>query len=180
VIDEAQLAPTEEGLEPAGPGWFVVNAREAVWWRNESFGRWCVFEGKADGAGFEQFGINVHVVMPGQPNALYHAEQAQEGFLVLAGECLLLVEGEERRLRAWDFFHCPAGTEHVIVGAGDGPCAVLMVGARGAPEELRYPAAEVALRHHAGVETETTDADVAYAKYPGSERTQMPSDVPIG
>ena len=62
--------------------------------------------------------------------AMYHWEADQEDFLVLDGEALLIVEGEERALRPWDFVHCPAETKHVIVGAGDGNCVLLAIGAR--------------------------------------------------
>jgi uncharacterized cupin superfamily protein len=113
------------------------------------------------------------VNLAGQPNCMYHAESEQEGFLVLHGECLLLVEGQERRLRAWDFVHCPPWTEHVFVGTGDGPCAILMVGARCAGGALRYPASELAQRHSAGVEVETTDGDEAYARYPRSRPERL-------
>jgi uncharacterized cupin superfamily protein len=90
----------------------------------------------------------------------------QEGFLVLSGECTLIVEEEERPLRQWDYFHCPADTRHVIVGAGDGPCAVLMVGAR--PDVgIRYPVSEVAAKYGASVAKETADPDEAYADWPG-------------
>ena len=75
----------------------------------------------ADDAPFSQFGIGPHMLMPGQPNGRYHAEAAQEGFLVLSGECIAIVEGEERRMRQWDYLHCPPGTHHITVGAGDGP-----------------------------------------------------------
>src|ERR1051325_7238863 len=107
---------TDPGLVPEGDGWFVVNAREAVW--NESdFGAYTRFEGDAR---FPQIGINIGVLQPGQPACMYHREGNQEDFLVLTGECLLLIEGEERPLRAWDFVHCPAYTEHIIIGAGAG------------------------------------------------------------
>jgi uncharacterized cupin superfamily protein len=100
--------------------------------------------------------------------AMYHYENDQEGFLVLAGEPLLIVEGEERRLRPWDFFHCPPGTNHVIVGAGDGPSVLVAVGVRGAEEDWgAYTVDEAAYRHGAGVEEETTDSRVAYARFPG-------------
>jgi uncharacterized cupin superfamily protein len=113
---------------------------------------------------FSELGIRLHVLPPGQPNGLYHSENKQEDFLVLSGECLLLVEGEERRLRAWDFVHTPAGTEHIFVGAGDGPCAILMVGARSGEEwKVRYPVSEFASRHGASVDEETSDPDQAYA-----------------
>jgi uncharacterized cupin superfamily protein len=124
------------------------------------------------------------VLARGEPMAMYHWEADQEDFLVLSGEALLIVEGQERPLRQWDFVHCPAGTSHVIIGAGDVPCAVLAIGARehtttaGPDGELTtaegwgaYPADEAAIRHGAGVEQETADEDEAYARFPPSERT---------
>jgi uncharacterized cupin superfamily protein len=162
MADEAQLEPTENGLVPQGDGWFVVNARDARWWHHDTFGSSVTFEGET---AFPDFGINIQVLEPGQPNCMYHGENAQENFLVLAGECLLLVEGEERPLRQWDFVHCPPWTQHVFVGAGDGPCAILMVGARPQPEELLYPVSEVARKHKAGVEQEATSGREAYAAF---------------
>jgi uncharacterized cupin superfamily protein len=170
-MGEAPLTETAGGLEPAGEGWFVVNARDACWWRNEAFGWGTVFE--AEQHPFRQLGINIQVLEPGQPNCMYHRESQQEDFLVLAGECLLLIEEQERRLRAWDFVHCPAETDHVFVGAGDAPCAILMVGARTPDEQLVYPASELAQRHSAGVPEETPDPRVAYAPYPRSERAPL-------
>ena len=161
MIPQAEMVPSAAGLEVRGEGWFVVNAREAVWRDHADFGRACRFEGDVR---FPQFGINIHVLMPGQPNCMYHGEEIQEDFLVLSGECLLLVEGEERRLGAWDFVHCPAWAEHVFVGAGEGPCAILMVGAR--PDvKVLYPVNELARRHGAGVERETADPKEAYARF---------------
>jgi uncharacterized cupin superfamily protein len=149
---------------PTVDGWFVVNARETAWVDGD-LGASCVFESRE--ARFSEFGINLNVLQPGQPMTMYHREDAQEDFLVLAGDCLLIVEGEERRLRRWDFFHCPAGTDHAIVGAGDGPSLVLAVGARlGSEDEgLVYPADPVAQRHGAAVEVETSEPDEAYAGY---------------
>ena len=126
-VPEAPLEKDEGGLVPKGTGWFVVNAREARWIHTDELGSAVVFEGDVP---FPHLGINIQVLQPGQPNCMYHGENQQEDFLVLSGECLLLVEGEERRLRAWDFVHCPPWANHVFVGAGDGPCAILMVGAR--------------------------------------------------
>jgi uncharacterized cupin superfamily protein len=166
VVAEARQAKRGEGLVPESEGWFVVNARDARWWRHEAFGAAVTFEG--DDVRFPDFGINIQVLEPGQPNCMYHGENAQEDFLVLYGECLLLVEGEERPLKQWDFVHCPAWTEHVFVGAGNGPCAVLMVGARPKDEELLYPVADVARKHEAGVTTETRSGQEAYAAYPRS------------
>jgi uncharacterized cupin superfamily protein len=153
MAEEARLVETPSGLAPETDGWFVVNVRHAAWRTHGAFGDSCIFEGAE--ARFPELGINIRVLRPGQPAAMYHAESAQEDFLVLAGECLLLVEGEERPLRAWDLVHCPPNTEHVLVGAGDGPCVVLMTGARGSDWSVVYPASEVARRHGAGVERET-------------------------
>jgi uncharacterized cupin superfamily protein len=169
VVPEAPLRETEHGLVPEGEGWFVVNAREAPWWNGGELGSACVFEGDAR---FAELGINISVLGPGEPSCMYHREDAQEDFLVLSGECLLLVEGEERRLRAWDFVHCPPWTDHVFVGAGDGPCAILAVGTRRGGGVV-YPVEEVALRHRAGVEQETDSAKEAYARFREPARTRF-------
>ena len=161
MVPEAQLKPSETGLVPAGEGWFVLNAREAKW-LDGHFGAYTRFEGEPR---FPQIGFNIGVLAPGQPACHYHAENEQEDFLVLSGECLLLIEGEERVLRQWDFVHCPAWTEHVFVGAGEGPCAILAVGTR-LSDDVVYPRSELALRHRAGVETETRDPREAYADLP--------------
>lgn len=161
MIPEAPLERTEAGLVPQGEGWFVVNAREARWYDHEGFGPFTRFEGDAR---FPQVGINIGVLVPGQPSCMYHGEDNQENFLVLSGECLLLVEGEERKLKAWDFVHCPAWTEHVFVGAGNGPCAILAIGTR-TGEGIVYPASELAQKHGAGVAEETPDPREAYAGY---------------
>jgi uncharacterized cupin superfamily protein len=161
MVPEAPLEQTEFGLVPKGAGWFVVNAKEARWLEHDAFGSGTTFEGEP---AFEQIGINIGVLDPGQPACLYHREDAQENFLVLWGECLLLVEGEERRLKAWDFVHSPPWTEHVFVGAGDGTCGILAIGARGR-EEIVYPVSELARRYGAGVEQETPDPKQAYAPF---------------
>ncbi|HVS84438.1 MAG TPA: cupin domain-containing protein [Gaiellaceae bacterium] len=172
---EAPLEDVGSGLAPVGPGWFVVNAAEAAWVRNQAFGWRCVFASDprvlrdrpdVEPRMFEQVGIALAVLEPGKPTGLYHAESAQEDFLVLAGECLLLVEGEERRLRRWDFVHFPPGTAHTLVGLPGEPCVVLMVGARFEGKTLLYPRSELALRHGAGVEEETPSPHEAYAPYP--------------
>jgi len=158
VIPEAPLEPAGRGLAPAGEGWFVLNARQARWLDGE-FGAYTRFEGDVR---FPQVGINIGVLAPGQPACMYHGEDEQEDFLVLAGECLLLIEGQERKLRQWDFVHCPAWTEHVFVGAGDGPCTLLAIGSRTGGDVV-YPVSELARRHRAGVERETHEPDEAYA-----------------
>jgi len=160
---EAHLEDYGSGLAPGSEGWFVVNVRDAEWWSSETRGAACWFDNEygTTPVEFEQLGIHLTVLEPGQPS-VYHAESNQEAFLVLAGECRLLVEGEERRLGPWDFFHCPPWTEHAFVGDGDGPCAILMVGARLGPE-VRYPVSELAARYGAGVERETADPEEVYA-----------------
>ncbi len=157
MVSEAKL---EQGVPTTG-GWFVVNARDAPWFHNE-LGAYCGFEGK-DEARFAELGINLNVLPPGEPMAMYHEEPGQEDFLVVRGECVLIVEGEERPLRQWDFFHCPPRTKHVIVGGGSEAALVLAVGARKA--QATYPVDDVAVRHGAGVEQATGSPAEAYAKY---------------
>jgi len=172
MVPESRPESTEHGLLPKGEGWFVLNARDASWWHGPGRSAICDFEGEQD---FTQLGINLTVLGPGEPMAMYHWEADQEDFLVLAGEALLIVEGEERPLRQWDFVHCPPRTKHVIVGAGDAPCVVLAVGARDhstGPDWGGYTVDEAALRHGAGVEQETTDPHEAYARFTKRQRTQ--------
>lgn len=175
-VPEARLDDAEGGLVPRGEGWFVVNAREAQWWQHEALGRYCRFEGDVR---FAEYGINIHVLEPGQPNCMYHGEDVQESFLVLSGECVLIIEGQERLLQAWDFVACPARTEHVFVGAGDGPCAILMVGGRRADGAVRYPAEPAAQRHGAAVDRETDSPKHAYARFGGlAAAGYRPGDLP--
>ena len=163
MVPEAQLEQTEHGLVPTGKGWFVLNMRDAEWRHADGRGAVCVVGDDFEGwRRFEQLGINPFALEPGEPMSMYHWEADQEAFLVLSGEALLVIEGEERQLRAWDFVHCPPHTRHVIVGAGSGPCLVIAIGAR-QHDELGFPADEVAKRHGASVEEDTTDGDVAYA-----------------
>ena len=172
MIPESALERTENGLVPKGEGWFVVNARESAWRHGEDRPAICDFEGDPE---FSQLGIHLNVLEPGQPLSMYHWEADQEDFLVLTGEALLIIEGEERPLRAWDFVHCPPETKHTIVGAGSGPSIVLAVGARDrstGPGWGGYTIDEAALRHGAGVEEETTEARQAYARF--AQRTPAP------
>ena len=173
VIPEASLEQTETGLVPSGEGWFVLNAREARWVHGDGRGARLPFDGKTY---FSQVGISLYVLAPGEPIGMYHWEADQEDFLVLSGEALLIVEGQERPLRQWDFVHCPPETGHMIVGAGDGPCVVLAVGSRQHMGENcnggAYTVDEAAIRHGAGVEVETSDPDEAYARFPEPEPTR--------
>ena len=167
-VPEAPFRSTKYGLVADVDGWFVLNARDSRWRYYGPLGAGCNFEGKRP---FRQLGINLNVLEPGEPLGMYHRENRQEGFLVLSGECVLIVEGEERPLETWDFFHCPAGTAHVIVGAGDGPAVVLAVGARGSRKGIVYEVDAVALERGAGVEQETTKFAEAYAQFPAPTRT---------
>lgn len=179
MVHEAPLRRTEHGLKAAAEGWFVLNAREARWYDRKGQGYAPSLEREGH---FSQLGIGLYVLGPGEPMAMYHWETDQEDFLLLSGEALLIVEREERPLRQWDFVHCPAGTQHVIVGAGDVPCIVFGVGARehhtvrlpdgtleGTDDWGAYTVDNVALRHAAGVEEETADAQQAYARFPAAE-----------
>jgi uncharacterized cupin superfamily protein len=164
-VPEAKLVDTEIGKRPESDGWFVVNVGDAVAMgvADDLYG--VVFEGQF--GAFEHFGINVRVLGPGRQAAMYHAESSQEAFLVLEGKAILIVEDQERPLRQWDFVHCPPNTAHVIVGAGDGPCVVLMVGARNVPgRTLVFPASETAAKYDASVKEDTDDRAVAYADWP--------------
>jgi len=150
------------------PDAFVINVADAPAMRHERGGAAAAFESPDDR--FKQVGVNVRVLEPGQLASAYHSESMEEHFLVLSGECLVILDGEERQLVAWDFLHCAAGTEHVFVGAGDGPCAILMVGARGPEKTLEYPANELAARYGASAPRTTSDPAEAYADW-GSEFT---------
>ena len=163
MTEEARIEQTDEGAAVASPGWFVVNLADTVWERHDRAGTWTAFEPPS--GEFEHYGIGVHVVQPGQPNGRYHSESVQEDFLVLSGECILIVEDEERHLKQWDFFHCAPGTHHILVGAGDGPCAILMAGARGEGKEIHYPRSEPAARYDASSPEETTESRVAYSDW---------------
>ena len=158
------MEQAETGLVAATDGWFAVNIRDAAWVTSEKFGAACIFEG--DEVGFPDIGFTLAVIQPGQPAGMYHRESNQENFLVLAGECLLLIEGEERPLKAWDFVHCPPDTEHGFVGTGDGPCVIFMVGGREHRGSAVYTRSDAALRHGAGVEQETPQSREAYAPFP--------------
>ena len=175
MVEEARLEAVGSGLAPASEGWFVVNVRDAAWVRNDTFGLRCVFEASPrvlaarpdlEPQRFPDIGFTLAMLSPGRPSGLYHAESNQENFLVLAGECRLLIAGEERTLRAWDFVHCPPGTEHVFVGAGDGPCVIFMTGGRTREWHIDYPRSDLALAHGAGADTATSSPAEAYAPFP--------------
>jgi len=167
-VPEAAMTKTGAGSIPEGEGWFVLNARDASWIRSEERGQDTDFEGRQEWA---QLGFRIHVLMPGQRNGMYHRESGQEDFLVVSGECVLVIEGEERRLEAWDFVHCPPWTEHVFVGAGSRPCVVVMVGNRAGGFEVTYPVNDVAAKHGASVDRETSSPDESYSQFGEEVRT---------
>ena len=160
MTEEARIEDGDAGRLPADDGWWILNLSEIAWEAAEGNGIFCVFE--APSAPSPVLGIGVHVLNPGEANGMYHAEATQEGFLVLAGECLAIVEGQERRMRQWDYFHCPPDTDHVMVAVGDEPCVAVAVGTR-LSRDVVYPAFEAARRHGGAVEKETTDPKEAYA-----------------
>jgi uncharacterized cupin superfamily protein len=168
VVAEARLERVASGLAPVTPGWFVVNAADAAWCTNDAYGGVCIFEsdefvlqGRPDLTAYEKpaAGFTLRVVPPGKPSGLYHAETVQEDFLVVMGECVLVVEDEERHLRPWDFVHCPPGTAHTFVAKGAGPCVIVATGNRRDDFERWNPRSEVALRYDAGSEVETTEPE---------------------
>src|SRR5436189_384018 len=175
MVPESKPARTEYGLVPSGEGWYVLGLRDAELRHADSRCAVCLalddFEGERQA---DQLGVNPFVLGPGEAMAMYHWEADQEDFLVVAGEAILIVEGEERQLRAWDFVHCPPNTKHVIVGAGSGPCVVIAVGAREHSEEpdaLGFPVDDVVKPYGASVDQETMDGGEAYASVPPREPT---------
>jgi uncharacterized cupin superfamily protein len=166
-VSEAELKQTDAGLIPQGEGWFVLNARDVTWIQSEERGQDTDFEGAQE---WTQLGFRIQVLGPGQ-RGVYHGESGQEDFLVVAGECVLVIEDQERQLKAWDFVHCPPWTRHTFVGAGDGPCAIVMVGNRVGGFEVVYAVSEVAAKHGASVPEETTKPDEAYARWSQEKRT---------
>ena len=173
MIGEAEMVETPSGLLPDGAGWFVVNVRDTAWAKNDQLGAGCRFESTDNP--FPELGINLRVLRPGQANAIYHRESSQEDFLVLAGKCRLLVEGQERELAAWDFVHCPPNTEHVFVGSGSAPCVILMAGSRDPDGDVFYPVSGLARRYEAGVDKATSSPAEAYANA-GPFRAERPPD----
>ena len=170
--DEAKLERTETGVVPAGDGWFVVNLADIGWARVQGGGPGSGYEAPSSRAPL--LGIGVHVLWPGETPGFYHAESNQEGFLVLSGECIAIVEGEARRLGQWDYLHCPPGTAHITIGAGDGPCAIVMVGTRAPDSSIHYLVEPAAAAYGASVEVATDVPREAYADRPPIEAAPSP------
>jgi uncharacterized cupin superfamily protein len=168
LVTEARMERVASGLAPVTPGWFVVNTADAAWVNNEWFGGVCIFEsddfvrrGRPDLTEYVKphAGFTIRVVPPGQPAGLYHAESVQEDFLILMGECVLIIEDQERHLTTWDFVHCPPMTAHTFVAKEPGPCVILATGNRRDDLERVYRRSEVALRYEAGPDVDTTDPE---------------------
>ena len=155
----------------------IINVADAPAWSHSR--RATVIRLEPDGRPWPHTGVNVQIMQPGQPNCRYHSEPEQEDFLVLEGECIAIVDGEELPLRQWDFFHCPEGVEHAFVGAGDGPCAVLMIGSR-REDAAHYPVNAVAAKYDASVEEATDDPAEAYADWRTEPRRTIPNPWPLG
>lgn len=166
TVPRASIVQTEQGTVPQGEGWYVLNAAEARWNAREPEGQWLDFE--PDGASFPGMGMTLAVLQPGEPACLYHAEPVFEGCLILDGEAVAIVEEDEVPLRRWDFMHWAAGTNHVVVGAGDGPCTLLIFGVRS--ETVHYPASATAARHGASAKQPTDQPSEAYAGWRGELR----------
>jgi uncharacterized cupin superfamily protein len=169
-MQEAKLVETDAGLVAEGEGWFVLNFRDAAWATMAGGGTWLVLE--ADGVP-NQIGVGAHVLPPGETTGFYHRESNQEGFLVLSGECLIVVEGEERVLRQWDYFHCPPETAHIMIGGSEQPCVLFMFGNRLADARTQYLVDPVAAAHGASVAAPTESVLEAYG-----ERTFLPARSP--
>lgn len=160
-VRQALFEKTPLGLVPTGEGWFVANARDVTWIQSEERGQDTDFEGRQE---WKQLGFRIQVLSPGQ-RGLYHGESGQEDFLVVSGECTAIIDGEERALKAWDFFHCPPWTQHTFVGAGDGPCVIVMAGNRAGGFDVVYAVNDVAAKHEASVLEETKKPDEAYSRF---------------
>lgn len=161
-IPKARLRKTKNGHVQTSKGWFILNASKARWWKNKKFGLICDFEGEPK---FVEYGVNIHVVYPGQPNCHYHAEEDQEDFLILSGRCKVILEGKEYPLKQWDLVHCPHWTKHVFVGAGRGPCVILMMGGRSG-KKIYYPMDRVAAKYGATPRKPTPKPKTSYKECP--------------
>jgi mannose-6-phosphate isomerase-like protein (cupin superfamily) len=171
VIPEAKLEDTGPGLVPASPGWFVMNVRDGRWFEKPGRGHSIPLTGHDEYEAetfFPMLGMAIRVVGPGEPTDTYHWETEQEDFLVLAGEGLLIVEGQGRPVRQWDFVHCPPETKHAFVGVGEGPCVLLCASSRQFQKDGPwgwYCADETAAKYNAASPEDTQDGSIAEARF---------------
>jgi len=183
MVPEAKLEQTPSGLVPSSTGWFVLNVRDGRWWDKPGMGYSLPLTGDDDYEAetfFPMLGIAIRVMYPGEPSTTYHWETEQEDFLVLAGEALLIVEGQERSLKQWDFVHCPPETRHAFVGAGDSPCVLLCASSRQFQKDGPwgfYCVDETAARYNAASPEETQDGRIAYARFPPAEERRYPGEL---
>ena len=178
MVPEAALEQTDAGAVPAAPGWFVLNAREARWFRTPGLGYGLGLTGENEyeaEAFFPMLGMSIRVMKPGEPSTTYHWETEQEDFLVLSGEAILIIEGQERSLRRWDFVHCPPEARHSFVGAGTGPCVLLCASSRQFQKDGPwgyYCSDPVAQRYNAAAPEDTQDTELAYARFGAGQHTR--------
>ena len=172
---EAVIEETPAGRVARDDGWFILNIGEMAWKTIPGFGTWCSFDAPTKGEDEPGIGVHVHVLKPGEANGYYHAEDAQEGFLVLSGECIAVVEGQERLMRQWDYLHSPPGTAHITVGVGTAPCAMLMFGSPDPSRKVTWIADEVAAKYEASVARTTGDAREAYEALPAVVHVRAPA-----
>jgi uncharacterized cupin superfamily protein len=171
-MHEANIDDTEHGRVPTDDGWFIMNLKDVAWAKVEGGGTWTAWETRETAS--KTLGVGVHILWPGESPGYYHTESQQEGFLVLSGECVAIVEGQERRMGPWDFLHSPPGTAHITVGAGDGPCALVIVGTRAPDNEIRYLVEPAAAKYGHSVQTETDSPREAYKDRPPIEPAPSP------
>jgi uncharacterized cupin superfamily protein len=174
-VHEADIEETHAGRVARGEGWFILNIGEMAWKTVPGFGTWCSFDAPTKDGDQPGIGVHVHVLMPGEANGYYHAEDAEEGFLVLSGECVAVVEGQERFMRQWDYLHSPPGTAHITVGAGAAPCAILMFGSPDPNRNVSWIADEVAAKYSASVARTTGDARETYEDLPAAAAVRAPT-----
>jgi mannose-6-phosphate isomerase-like protein (cupin superfamily) len=180
MVDEATLTDEGHGLVPASPGWFVLNARDARWFDKPGQGHSVPLTGHDEYEAetfFPMLGLAIRVVGPGEPTGTYHWETEQEDFLVLAGEGLVIIEGDERPLRQWDFVHCPPGAKHAFVGAGDAPFVLLCASSRRFQKDGPwgyYCADATAAKYNAASPEDTQNGEIADARFAPQRETRYP------
>jgi uncharacterized cupin superfamily protein len=180
MVPEAKLEDAGSGLVPKSAGWFVLNARETRWFDKPGQGHSVPLTGNDEYEAetwFPMLGMAIRVMNPGEVSTTYHWETEQEDFVVLAGEAIAIIEGQERRLKQWDFVHCPPETKHAFVGAGDGPCVLLCASSRQFQKDGPwgfYCADETAARHNAASPEDTQDGGIAYARFAPPRETRYP------
>src|SRR4051794_3240976 len=174
MVQEARLKETDAGLVADSTGWFVMNARDGRWFEKPGQGFSVPLTGCDEYEAetfFPMLGMSIRVMRPGEPAGTYHWETEAEDFLVLHGEGLLIVEGQERQLKQWDFVHCPPETKHAFVGSGDRPFVLLCASSRQFQKDGPwgfYCADETAAKHNAAAPEDTQDSELADARFPPS------------